>query len=189
GEPQAATMTTTPSSVAAAATNRRRRLRGHVFIGRSFPPGLSSPECAVPTWKKAGSGLGRDREQPAGSALSPAWGGARSAAGRASSRRGGRRGPRVPRARGGREREDDTEDGPAAWPRAVADGASVSLGHRANDRQAEPHPALGSRPRTVGAVEALEDLAGLSGRHAGALVGDHEHGLPLFGGKPDVDRR
>src|ERR671918_1170079 len=96
-------------------------------------------------------------------------------------------GPCVLGVRGGRQREDDAEDGAAPGPRAVADGASVGLDYRADDRQAEPDTALAAGPRAVGAVEALEDPVGLLGRHAGARIRDLEHDLLVLSRKPDVD--
>src|SRR6266516_4731058 len=83
---------------------------------------LSSRECAVPAWKEAGSELGRTMNgEPLPRSLRAQRGGARSAAARPLGRRGGCRGPRIRGARGGREREDDAEDGASPRPRAVAD--------------------------------------------------------------------
>src|SRR6266508_624145 len=131
---------------------------------RSAGESHTHSECAALAWEEAGKELGRDCE----------W---RSAAERPLRRRGRRLGPSVLGVRSRRQREHDAEDGAAPEPRAVADGASVSLDHRANDRQPEPDTALAPRPRTVGAVETLEDPVRLSGRHAGARVGDLEHNL------------
>ena len=65
----------------------------------------------------------------------------------------------------------------APWPGAVStlSVAAVRGDQRRDDRQAEAGAAAGPGPRGVGAVEALEHVRGVLGRHARALVGDVEH--------------
>ena len=81
-------------------------------------------------------------------------------------------------------REPNREAGALGGKVLDGDGAAHRLGQLADDREAEAGAVPGAAPGALAQVEALEGVAELGRRDAGALVGDRQ----LTGDGPQLDR-